>query len=89
VPGLPQELARDARFRMRSLRKSPGFAVMAAGSLALGIGAATAMYSVIYAVLLDPFPYKDVAHLASPALREPGRRGSTWRSSGTARSSMA
>jgi predicted permease len=48
---------------------------MTAGSLALGIGATTAMYSVIYAVLLDPFPYKDVAHLVSPALREPGRRG--------------
>jgi hypothetical protein len=41
---------------------------MTAGSIALGIGAITAMYSVIYAVLLDPFPYKDVAHLVSPAL---------------------
>ena len=72
---LLQDLARDARFGMRSLRKSPGFAAMAAASLALGIGATTAMYSVIYAVVLDPFPYKDVAHLVSPALREPGRRG--------------
>jgi predicted permease len=48
---------------------------MAAGSLALGIGATTAMYSVIFAVLLDPFPYKDVAYLVSPVIREPGRRG--------------
>ena len=72
---LLQDLARDARFGMRSLRKSPGFAAMAAASLALGIGATTAMYSVIYAVVLDPFPYKDVAHLVSPALREPDRRG--------------
>src|ERR1039458_9487314 len=62
------------RFGMRNLRKSPGLALMTAGSLALGIGATTAMYSVIYAVLLDPFPYKDVAHLVSPALQEPGRR---------------
>jgi putative ABC transport system permease protein len=70
-----EDLTRDIRFGMRSLRNSPGFAVMAAGSLALGIGATTAMYSVIYAVLMDPFPYKDVAHLVSPVVREPGRRG--------------
>ena len=70
-----EDAARDLRFGLRNLRKSPGFALLAAGSLALGIGATTAMYSVIYAVLLDPFPYKDVAHLVSPTLREPGRRG--------------
>ena len=70
-----EDLARDMRFGMRNLRKSPGLALMTAGSLALGVGATTAMYSVIYAVLLDPFPYKDVAHLVSPALQEPGRRG--------------
>ncbi|MGO4881018.1 MAG: ABC transporter permease [Bryobacteraceae bacterium] len=70
-----EDLRRDVVFGMRNLRKSPGLAVMTAGSLALGIGATTAMYSVIYAVLLDPFPYKDVAHLVSPVLREPGRRG--------------
>jgi putative ABC transport system permease protein len=72
---LPGELARDIRFGIRNLFKSPGFALMAIGSLALGIGATTAMYSVIYAVLIDPFPYKDVAHLVSPVLREPDRRG--------------
>jgi predicted permease len=48
---------------------------MAGGSLALGIGATTAMFSVIYAVLIDPFPYKDVANLVSPIIQEPGRRG--------------
>ena len=70
-----EDLARDIRFGVRNLRKSPGLALMTAGSLALGIGATTAMYSVIYAVLLDPFPYKDVARLVSPVLREPDRRG--------------
>jgi predicted permease len=69
------ELWRDLRVGVRNLRKNPGFAAMAAGSLALGIGATTAMYSVIFAVLLDPFPYKDVDHLVSPVVREPGRRG--------------
>jgi predicted permease len=62
----------DLRFGIRNLIKNPGFAVIAAGSLALGIGASTAMYSVIYAVILDPFPYKDVDHLATIALRQPG-----------------
>jgi predicted permease len=70
-----EDLTRDIRFGLRNLRKNPGLAFMTAGSLALGIGATTAMYSVIYAVLLDPFPYKDVAHLVSPMLREPDRRG--------------
>jgi len=69
------ELIRDLRVGIRNLRKNPGFAAMAAGSLALGIGATTAMYSVIFAVLLDPFPYKEVDHLVSPIVREPGRRG--------------
>ena len=62
----------DLRFGIRNLIKNPGFALIAAGSLALGIGASTAMYSVIYAVILDPFPYKDVDHLATIALRQPG-----------------
>ena len=69
-----EDLTRDIRFSLRNLRKSPGLTLMTAGSLALGIGATTAMYSVIYAVLLDPFPYKDVAHLVSPILQEPGSR---------------
>jgi predicted permease len=68
-------LWRDIYLGVRNLRKNPGFAAMAAGSLALGIGATTAMYSVIFAVLLDPFPYKDVDHLVSPVVREQGRRG--------------
>src|SRR6185369_13490610 len=69
------EIGRDIRFGIRNLRKNPSFTLMAAGSLALGIGASTAMYSVIYAVLIDPFPYKDVATLVSPRVQEPGQRG--------------
>src|SRR5450755_2130876 len=69
-----EQLLNDFRFGIRNLAKNPGFAIIAAGSLALGIGASTAMYSVIYAVILNPFPYKDVDHLATIALREPGRR---------------
>jgi putative ABC transport system permease protein len=71
-----EQLIRDFRYALRTLVKNPGFAIIAAGSLALGIGASTAMYSVIYAVILDPFPYKDVDHLATISVREPGKRGS-------------
>src|ERR1700693_5443035 len=70
-----RDAGRYVRFGLRNLRNSPGFALMAAGSLALGIGATTAMFSAVYAILIDPFPYRDVAHLVSPVIREPGRRG--------------
>lgn len=65
----------DLCFGFRNLVKNPRFALISTGSLALGIGASTAMFSVIYAVLLNPFPYKDVDHLASIVLEDPNGRG--------------
>lgn len=58
----------DLRFAIRQLRRSPGFAITAILTLALGIGATTAVFSVAYGVLIDPFPYKDVKTLATPKL---------------------
>ena len=48
---------RDTRFGFRLLRKNPGFAAVAIFALALGIGANTAIFSIFYATLLEPFPY--------------------------------
>ena len=52
-----QTLFQDLRYSVRQLIKSPGFTLTAVISLALGIGATTAVFSVIYAALLDPYPF--------------------------------
>jgi len=68
-------LVQDIRFVFRQFLKSPGFAVSAVLSLMLGIGATTAIFSVVYGVLLDPYPYKDAKRMVHVELKDKNGRG--------------
>jgi len=70
-----RNLVQDIRYAFRQFRKSPGFAVSAVLSLMLGIGATTAIFSVVYGVLLDPYPYKDAKRMVHVELRDKNGRG--------------
>ena len=73
-PRLESVLA-DVKFAFRRLRRSPGFAVTVLLTLAIGIGANTAVFSVVSSVLLKPLPYPDSDQLVSLSLNAPGATG--------------
>ena len=65
-----QTLFQDFRYALRQLRKSLGFTMTAVISLALGIGATTAVFSVVYAVLMDPYPYANADRMAHLVVKD-------------------
>jgi putative ABC transport system permease protein len=73
----------DLRYALRTLWRNRGFAAVSIATLGLGIGAATAIFSVIDNVLLAPFPYKDARHIVFPRIhgaqqgQDDGRQGYT------------
>jgi len=66
-----REVEQDVRYAVRTLRRSPGFATVAVLTLALGIGATTAIYSVVDTILLQPLPFADADRLVSIAENVP------------------
>jgi predicted permease len=74
-----ERLGQDLRYAVRSFRRSPAFVLVALLSLTLGIGATTAIFSVIYGVLIAPYPYAKPGEIWAPEVRAvDGRGGHTY-----------
>src|ERR1700758_3638436 len=65
----------DIRYAFRQLRSHPGFSLTAILSLTLGIGATVSVFSIIYAVLMNPWPYQGADRIGSIALLDKAGEG--------------
>lgn len=75
-----ERLWQDVRFALRSFRKNAGFTVVALLSLMLGIGASIALFSVVYGVLIAPYPYAKPDQIWAPAVVGPHDAVHGWHS---------
>src|ERR1700754_2857423 len=66
------DFSQDVRYAFRTFRRTPGLTFLIVVSLAIGIGATTAIFSVVNALLLEPLPYPHPERLAVLWLRSPG-----------------
>ncbi|HTZ58468.1 MAG TPA: permease prefix domain 1-containing protein, partial [Acidobacteriaceae bacterium] len=73
-----ERLWQDIRYALRGFRRSPGFATVALLSLMLGIGASVALFSVIYGVLIAPYPYAKPNEIWAPAVLGPNDPLHLW-----------
>ncbi|MGA2598089.1 MAG: hypothetical protein ABSH09_13985 [Bryobacteraceae bacterium] len=71
-------LLADLQFALRMTRKSIAFTLAAVLSLALGIGASSAIFSVVHAVLLDPYPYRDSNRIINIGFSERAGSAPLW-----------
>ncbi|HYM00737.1 MAG TPA: ABC transporter permease, partial [Blastocatellia bacterium] len=69
--GLIESLIRDARYGLRMIARSPGFSLVVVLTLALGIGASTAVFSVVDAILIKPLPYPHAERIVLPWRQAP------------------
>ena len=74
----PERLLQDLRFALRTFRKNAGFTVVALLSLMLGIGASIALFSVVYGVLIAPYPYLRPNQIWAPAVVGPRDAVNGW-----------
>lgn len=70
-----RSVLQDLRYAIRQLLRNPGFSLTAILSLALGVGATAAVFSVIYAVLINPYPYPTANRIVRLALKTPQGTG--------------
>ncbi len=68
-----EDLRRDLRYALRTFRRSPGFAATAVVPLAVGIAAATGLFSIVNSALLNPFPFADIDRIVTLGMIDKGQ----------------